>query len=73
MSQSRIHSVVESIINVVLGNIIALITQIVVFPLFGFHASIGEHLLINLIFAVVSIVRMYMLRRLFNHMTIKDR
>jgi len=73
MSQSKIHSIIESVINVVLGNLIALATQIVVFPLFGFYASIGEHLMINLIFAVVSIVRMYVLRRIFNYMTIKDR
>lgn len=44
----------------------AQIAQAAVFPLFGLHASAGQHLAIGAIFTVVSLARSYALRRLFN-------
>lgn len=69
MSQSRLMSVVESVTNVAVGYGVAVGTQIVVFPLFGLHASMSDTLLIGAVFTVVSIVRSYALRRLFNRWT----
>lgn len=65
MKQSRLMSLGESIANVVVGYGLALATQVVVFPLFGITASLGEHLAIGAAFTGVSILRSYMLRRLF--------
>lgn len=64
--QSRLMSLVESIANVAVGYGVATLTQIIVFPWFGLEVSMGEHLAIGGIFTVVSIVRSYGLRRLFN-------
>ena len=66
MSQPRIYSLVESVANVAIGFGVALVTQIVVFPIFGLHATISDQLGIAAIFTVVSIARSYMVRRLFN-------
>jgi hypothetical protein len=66
MSQSRKHSLLESLVNVALGYFIALLAQLTIFPLFGIHVSLQDNLLIGLLFTVVSIVRSYTLRRLFN-------
>jgi len=66
MSQPRIYSLIESVANVAIGFGVALVTQIVVFPIFGLHATITDQLGIAAIFTVVSIARSYMVRRLFN-------
>jgi ABC-type nickel/cobalt efflux system permease component RcnA len=65
MKQSRFMSLVESITNVAVGYVLALVTQVVVFPLFGITASLSEHLMIGAAFTAVSILRSYILRRAF--------
>ena len=65
MKQSRRMSLVESIANVVVGYGVAVLAQMVVFPLFGMAVSLGDNLLIGLAFTVVSIARSYYLRRVF--------
>ena len=58
-------SLVEAIANVVVGFAVALLTQILVFPLFGLQVSLPENLAIGLLFTTVSIARSYALLRLF--------
>ncbi len=65
MKQSRFMSLAESIANVAVGYLLALATQVIVFPLFGIKASLSEHLAIGAAFTGVSILRSYTLRRLF--------
>ena len=55
MRQSRVMSMVEAAANVVVGYVLAIATQIVVFPWFGIEAALGEHLAIGLIFVGVSL------------------
>jgi hypothetical protein len=66
--QSRTMSLIEALANVLVGYSVAVATQAVVFPLFGLHASLDQNLAIGLIFTVVSLVRSYALRRVFNHL-----
>lgn len=65
MKQSRTMSLVESLTNVAVGYGIAVITQIVVFPLFGLTTTLTENMAMGAIFTVVSIARSFTLRRLF--------
>jgi len=65
MKQTRTMSMVEAAANVVVGYVLAIATQVVVFPLFGIEAALGEHLAIGLAFVGVSLIRGYLLRRLF--------
>lgn len=64
--QSRSHSALEAVSNVVVGYALALATQAAVFPLFGLYASHREHAAIALVFTGISLVRSYVLRRLFD-------
>ena len=64
--QSRWMSMLESSTNIVVGYGLAVLTQILVFPIFGLQASAGENLLIGGIFTVLSLIRSFSLRRLFN-------
>ena len=65
MKQSRAMSLVESITNVVVGFVLALVTQMVVFPMFGLSVSLEQNVVISSIFTVVSIARSFVLRRVF--------
>lgn len=68
MTQSRVMSFVEAATNVVVGYVLAIATQIAVFPLFGLEAALVDHLAIGLAFLGVSLVRGYLLRRLFERL-----
>lgn len=68
MTQSRRLSLVGAITNVAVGYVLAVITQIVVFPWFGIHPSLGENLAIGSIFTGISLLRSYALRRLFERL-----
>lgn len=64
--QTRTQSFIESCINVLIGYLIALTTQIIVFPVYNIEVSISQNIQIGLIFTIVSIARSYFLRRIFN-------
>jgi len=58
-------SLVEAVSNVVVGFVLAFVTQVVAFPLFGLQVSVTDNVLISGIFTAISIARSFMLRRLF--------
>ena len=72
MKQSRLRSLEESLANVLVGYVVAVATQILVFPLFGLAVTVSENLLIGLIFTAVSIVRSYALRRGFEALRVRQ-
>lgn len=63
--QSRRLSLIEALANVVVGYAMAVTTQVIVFPWFGLSASFGDNLAIGALFVGVSLLRSYVLRRLF--------
>lgn len=64
--QKKKHSFLEVIINTAIGYFVALATQIIVFPWFDIEVTYRQQFLIGVIFTVVSIIRGYFIRRLFN-------
>jgi membrane protein implicated in regulation of membrane protease activity len=68
VSQSRRGSAIEAVANVVIGYWIAVGAQAAIFPLFGVHLPLLDNMLIGALFTVVSLVRSYLLRRLFNRL-----
>ena len=66
MTQSRTMSLIEASTNVAVGYSLAVLAQVMVFPLFGLYASLADNLLIGALFTGVSLVRSYLLRRMFN-------
>ena len=65
MKQSRLMSLVESIANVAVGYGVAVVTQILIFPIFGLHTTLAQNLKMGAIFTIVSIARSFALRRVF--------
>jgi len=68
MPQSRMGSMMEAVVNVCIGYGVAVGSQVVIFPLLGLEVALQTNLLIGLIFTVISLVRSYLLRRLFTTM-----
>lgn len=66
MSQSRKGSAIEACINMLVGVVVSIIANAIVFPRFGFHPSLLDNLGITIIYTVISLTRSYCLRRLFN-------
>lgn len=66
--QSRRSSAFEAVANVIIGYWVALAAQVVIFPLYGVRLAASEHVTIGAAFTVVSLVRSYALRRLFNRL-----
>ncbi len=65
MKQSRLMSLVESVANVIVGYGVAVLTQILIFPIFGLHTTLAQNLKMGAIFTVMSIARSFALRRAF--------
>lgn len=65
MMQSKKHSLFESITNVLAGYGVALASQLVIFPFFNIHISLNDNIIIGLWFTLISIIRSYLLRRVF--------
>ena len=65
MKQSCLMALVESVANVIVGYGVAVVTQILIFPVFGLHTTLGQNLQMGLAFTAVSILRSFALRRLF--------
>lgn len=68
--QGKRHSIVEALCNTGSGFVIAyFFGQFIVYPLLGVKVSASENFWSTCIFTVVSIVRSYVWRRLFNKNT----
>lgn len=66
MSQTRFESLMESTFNVVVGYLVAVGSQIILFPAFGIDIPLSDNFIIGLWFTAISLVRSYLLRRFFN-------
>jgi hypothetical protein len=66
MAQSKTHSLYESVINTVIGLIISFIAQVIIFSSMEINVSYKQNILITMIFFVLSFVRGYVIRRIFN-------
>jgi hypothetical protein len=64
--QSKKMSFIESVVNVAIGYVIAVASQYAIFPIFGVYIPLHEHLIMGGLFTVVSVIRSYYVRRLFN-------
>ena len=64
--QTKKGSLAESITNILIGYFVALLSQIIIFPLVGVEASLDQNIVIGLLFTVVSLCRSYAVRRVYN-------
>ena len=67
MSQSRKHSMLEASLSVTIGYTVAVLAQMFLYPWFGFDVSLADNLILAGFFTIISLIRSYYIRRLFNH------
>jgi branched-subunit amino acid transport protein len=65
MAQSRSASLAEAMTNVVVGFLVAIAAQQLIFPVFGIATTLAEDGAIAAVFTGASLVRSYAIRRLF--------
>jgi hypothetical protein len=65
MKQTRLMSLIEAFTNVIVGYGVAVIAQILVFPVFGLQTTLIQNLKIGAAFTGISLIRSFILRRLF--------
>ena len=53
MKQSRAMSLVEAFANVVVGYGVAVVTQLLIFPVFGLHTTLVQNLKMGAVFTVL--------------------
>ena len=64
--QKKTHSLIEAISGTVIGLVTSFIIQLIIYPLMDIPVSIGQNIIITSVFFTVSILRSYLVRRLFN-------
>lgn len=66
MTQTRLQSLIEALVNVGIGMVVSVLLSLVVYPLFGHAFTLAQNVGLTLVFTVASIVRSYCVRRWFN-------
>lgn len=69
--QSKLQSFIESLTNILIGYLTALLSQVLIFPIFDIYVSFQDNLLIGLYFTIISLIRSYLVRRYFNNKDIE--
>lgn len=65
MSQTRIMSLVETLVGIAIGFTVSVLITAVVMPAYGHHVTMGDNIQITAIFTVASVIRGYVVRRAF--------
>ena len=66
MTQTRLGSLIEACINVLIGYWINFAANLLILPLFGWHVTVAQNLALGEIYTAISIARSYAVRRWFN-------
>lgn len=64
--QSKKNSLIESVANTVIGLATSFSIQLVIYPLLGIPVTLKQNMIITAVFFIASIVRGYIVRRVFN-------
>lgn len=67
MTQTKKQSSIEATTNVVVGLVVSLLIQVIVYPLMNIPVTFKQNLTLTFIFFVASFLRGYFLRRYFNN------
>jgi hypothetical protein len=69
--QKRSHSALESICNLVTGFALGVAIQAYIYPLFGIEVPLSQNCILVAIFSAVSLLRSYIIRRIFNRLAVR--
>ncbi len=64
--QSNANSMIESLVNVVVGIATSMLLQWTIYPLLEIPVTLPQNLIITSSFVALSFIRGYVIRRIFN-------
>ena len=64
--QSKKHSTIESLTNTIVGLLTSFLIQLVIYPLLNIPVTLNQNIIITVVFFLVSFLRGYFIRRVFN-------
>ena len=67
--QKKHHSLIESISNTMIGFLVSLGIQLIIYPVMDIPVRFDQNLIITSVFTIASILRGYFVRRMFNFFT----
>ena len=65
MKQTKQKSFIESVIQTIIGLGTSILIQVILYPMMGIPVTFTQNLIITLVFFIVSIIRGYFVRRIF--------
>lgn len=65
MKQSHKKSLIESIVQTVVGLATSIILQLILYPMMDIPVTFSQNVIITAVFFVVSIIRGFIVRRIF--------
>ena len=68
MKQTKQKSLIESVIQTIIGLGTSILIQVILYPMMGIPVTFSQNLIITLVFFTVSIIRGYFVRRIFDSM-----
>jgi hypothetical protein len=64
--QTKRKSLIESVTQTVVGLVVSFGIQLVIYPLLNIPVTFSQNLIITSVFFIASIIRGYIIRRIFN-------
>jgi hypothetical protein len=64
--QTKKYSFAESLVNTFTGLLVSFLIQLAIYPALGIPVRISQNLIITAVFTIASIIRSYLVRRVFN-------
>jgi len=68
--QSKKYSALEAVTNVIVGYMVAVASQEVLYPFFNIETTTSQNMILAGWFTVISLARSYILRRAFNRINL---
>ena len=66
MPQSKIGSLAEAGTNIIVGYVVTVAAQHLIFPFYGIELRTTQYLSMGLVFVLISLARTYVIRRVYN-------
>ena len=64
--QSKKYSRYESLTNTIAGLVLSFLVQIIIYPALDIPVTLSQNIFITFVFLLVSYIRSYTIRRIFN-------
>lgn len=64
--QSKKNSLIESVTNTIIGLVTSFLIQLIIYPILDIPVTLSQNVAITSVFFVASILRGYLVRRIFN-------